>query len=69
LDYKGVQWYVAKTNYHQIRRQKEQARKARQLEKQQQKRAGDKPDEPLAANGPSDTAVMDPTAVPGPEGA
>ena len=45
---KGVQWPVAKANYHQIRRQKELARKTRQQEKQQ-KRLAAKAGEPSAA--------------------
>ena len=46
---KGVHWRVAKANYHQIRRQKELARKTRQQEKQQ-KRAVAKASEPAVAD-------------------
>jgi hypothetical protein len=45
---KGVQWPVAKANYHHIRRQKELARKTRKQEKQQ-KRLAAKAGDPEAA--------------------
>jgi hypothetical protein len=48
---------VAKTNFHQIRRQKELARKTRQQEKQQ-KRAAAKTAEPDAAD-PDGTVSVD----------
>lgn len=55
-DPKGVHWRVAKANYHQLRRQKELARKTRQQEKQQ-KRAAAKISEPVAA--PPEGTVLD----------
>jgi hypothetical protein len=53
----GVQLRVAKSNYHQVRRQKELVRKTRQQEKQQ-KRLAAKSTEPTAGG-------TDPVAAPG----
>lgn len=51
----GVQLGVAKSNYHQVRRQKELSRKTRQQEKQQ-KRLAAKSNESTPADG-TDTVV------------
>ncbi len=55
--------FVPRPNYHQARRQKELARKARQLEKQQQRRAA----KPAAnAEGPVDDTAAPTGAGPSP---
>ena len=62
LGHLGVQLAVAKANYHQIRRQKELARKTRQQEKQQ-KRAVAKAAEPDVAD-PNAVTAEGPTTDP-----
>jgi hypothetical protein len=58
---------VAKANYHQIRRQKELARKTRQQEKQHKRAAAKAPDAP-AENAESAVSV-DESAIHPPEAA
>jgi hypothetical protein len=62
----GVQLGVAKSNYHQVRRQKELVRKTRQQEKQQ-KRLAAKSAEQTAADGTGTDPVAasgDPVSAP-----
>jgi hypothetical protein len=58
---KGVQWPVAKANYHQIRRQKELARKTRHQEKQQKRQAA-KASDPAMADPDATLSVDEPVA-------
>ena len=55
----GVQCLVAKANYHQIRRQKELARKSRKQEKQQ-KRLAAKSSDPTVAEPEGAVSVDEP---------
>jgi hypothetical protein len=57
---------VAKANYHQIRRQKELARKTRKQEKQQKRQAA-KVGEPTASDPSTDEPTLSETMAPGPE--
>jgi hypothetical protein len=63
----GVQLGVAKSNYHQVRRQKELSRKTRQQEKQQ-KRLAAKSNESTPADGTSDTVAASGDTVSAPIG-
>ena len=56
----GVQLGVAKSNYHQVRRQKELSRKTRQQEKQQ-KRLAAKSNESTPVDGTETVAATDDT--------
>ena len=55
---------VAKPNYHHARKQKEQARKSRQLRKEQRRTDRTKPD----AEGPPETLEPSPGGTPGVSG-
>ena len=59
----GVQLRVAKSNYHQVRRQKELSRKTRQQEKQQ-KRLAAKSTEPTADGADPVAASSDSVSAP-----
>ncbi len=65
----GVQLRVAKSNYHQVRRQKELVRKTRQQEKQQKRLAAKSTEpaadgtDPVSASGESVAAVADGTSA------
>jgi hypothetical protein len=58
----GVQLRVAKSNYHQVRRQKELSRKTRQQEKQQKRLAAKSAE--LDPNAPVIAESGDPAAAP-----